>query len=118
MHLYGLTIQRSAAINCAVYGNFSKAKVDEVIVSHGKTLELYRVDESGKIHSVVCTDVFGLIRDIKPFRLTGPSGRAEQHAAPEVAHLASGAPRGRWRRAHSLTLFMLLCPFLLCRQYA
>jgi splicing factor 3B subunit 3 len=76
MHLYGLTIQRSAAINCAVYGNFSKPKVDEVIVSHGKTLELYRVDNTGKIHSVVCTDVFGLIRDIKPFRLTGPFRRA------------------------------------------
>jgi len=72
MHLYSLTLQRCTAINCAVFGNFSGPKQHEIVVARGKYLELLRPDtETGKLQSIVCVDVFGCIRSIIPFRLTG-----------------------------------------------
>ena len=49
MHLYGLTLQRSAAINSVAYGNFSGAKLHEIVVAHGKSIELLRPDAQGKV---------------------------------------------------------------------
>jgi hypothetical protein len=51
MYLYGLTLQRSAAINCVVYGNFSGPKLHEIVVAHGKSIELLRPDAGGKVIS-------------------------------------------------------------------
>jgi hypothetical protein len=42
MFLYNLTLQRSTAITCTAYGNFSAAKQHEIVVSHGKTLEMLK----------------------------------------------------------------------------
>jgi len=71
LHLYALTLQRSSAITAAVYGNFSGPKQQELAVARGKLLELMRPDENGKVQTVFVTDVFGIIRSITTFRLTG-----------------------------------------------
>ena len=61
----------SDALQCAVYGSFSAAKAQEIIASRGKILELLRPDENGKLQTVCSTEVFGVIRSLMPFRLTG-----------------------------------------------
>lgn len=72
MHLYNLTLQPPTATTQAVVGNFSGAKQQEIIVSHGTRLELLRPDvHTGKVGTVIATDVFGSIRCLAPFRLTG-----------------------------------------------
>lgn len=42
-------------------------------MSRGKTLELLRPDETGKVQTIFTTEVFGCIRALAPFRLTGAS---------------------------------------------
>ena len=72
MHLYQLTLQKSSAIYNAVHGNFSGTKMQEIAVSRGKVLELLRPDpNTGKVHPLFATEVFGVIRDMMSFRLTG-----------------------------------------------
>ena len=71
MYLYELTLQQPTAIFKSAYGNFSSPKAQEVVVSRGRILELLRFDDSGKLQSVLSHDVFGLIRSLKAFRLTG-----------------------------------------------
>ena len=71
MYLYNLTLQKPTAIVHAIYGNFSAPKVQEIIVTRGHNLELLRPDEVGHMHSVLSTEVFGSIRSISTFRLTG-----------------------------------------------
>lgn len=68
---YSLTLQKSTAICQAIYGNFSAAKAQEIIVSRGKSIELLRPDDTGKVQSVLSQEVFGLVRCLLPFRLTG-----------------------------------------------
>lgn len=60
-------------LQCAIYGNFSAPKAQEVMVSRGKVLELLRPDEGGKMQTILATEVFGAIRSLIPFRLTGGS---------------------------------------------
>jgi len=72
MHLYNLTLQPPTATIQAIVGNFSGARQQEIIVSHGTRLELLRPDpQTGKVATVIATDVFGSIRSITSFRLTG-----------------------------------------------
>eukprot|EP00877_Chromochloris_zofingiensis_P000800 jgi/Chrzof1/10720/Cz05g09290.t1 len=59
------------SLQCAIYGNFSAPKAQEIVVSRGKILELLRPNESGKLQPIVSTDVFGCIRALAAFRLTG-----------------------------------------------
>jgi len=73
MHLYNLTLQRPTGIVQAIYGNFSGPKAQEIVVSRGKTIELLRPDESGKVQVILSTEIFGIARSIAPFRLTGGS---------------------------------------------
>jgi hypothetical protein len=54
-----------------VYGNFSAPKAQEIIVSRGKTLELLRPDDSGRLQTVYTVEMFACIRSLAPFRLTG-----------------------------------------------
>ncbi len=65
--------QSLPCVQCAIYGNFSAPKAQEVVVSRGKVLELLRPDESGKMQTILATEVFGAIRALVPFRLTGGS---------------------------------------------
>ncbi|KAL5528100.1 RSE1 [Sanghuangporus sanghuang] len=72
MHLYNLTLQPPTAATHAIVGNFSGARQQEIIVSHGTRLELLRPDvQTGKIATVLANDVFGSIRSLAAFRLTG-----------------------------------------------
>lgn len=72
MHLYALTLQKPTAVNKAIYGNFSGSKAQEIVVSRGKFLELLRPDEAtGKLQVIISQEVFGLIRTLIGFRLTG-----------------------------------------------
>ncbi|KAL1922827.1 uncharacterized protein VTP21DRAFT_9203 [Calcarisporiella thermophila] len=74
MFLYNLTLEPSAAISQAILGNFSGTKQQEIIVSHQSSLELLRPDpNTGKVHHVLAHEVFGIIRSLSPFRLTGGS---------------------------------------------
>ncbi|KAJ3532553.1 hypothetical protein NMY22_g7695 [Coprinellus aureogranulatus] len=74
MHLYNLTLQPPSAILQAIVGNFSGARQQEIIVSHGTRLELLRPDpQTGKVSTVIATDVFGSVRSLAAFRLTGGS---------------------------------------------
>lgn len=53
-------------------GNFSGTRQQEIIVSRGTRLELLRPDtQTGKISTVLANDVFGSIRSLAAFRLTG-----------------------------------------------
>ena len=72
MFLYGLTLQKANSITHAVHGNFSGTKQQEIAVSRGKLLELLKPDTStGKVHSLITLEVFGEIRSLMAFRLTG-----------------------------------------------
>ncbi|CAJ0920623.1 unnamed protein product, partial [Mesorhabditis belari] len=73
MHLYHLTLQGQTSINQAVHGSFTGAsKQQEVCVARGTTLQLIFCDpKSGKIQTLCTQDVFGVIRSLYAFRLTG-----------------------------------------------
>ncbi|MEW5303982.1 MAG: hypothetical protein WDW36_006625 [Sanguina aurantia] len=85
MYLYNLTLSRATGIQCAAYGNFSGAKAQELLVSRGKVLELLRPNESGKLQTVLTHEVFGCIRSLAVFRMTG---------AP-TDHILVGSDSGR-----------------------
>lgn len=72
MYLYNLTLQRATGITHAVHGNFSGSKMQEILVSRGKSLELLRPDpNTGKVHTLLTVEVFGIVRSLMAFRLTG-----------------------------------------------
>lgn len=46
--------------------------MQEIAVSRGKILELLRPDaNTGKVHTLLTVEVFGIIRSLMAFRLTG-----------------------------------------------
>uniref|UniRef100_A0A8D3CUH8 Splicing factor 3B subunit 3 n=1 Tax=Scophthalmus maximus TaxID=52904 RepID=A0A8D3CUH8_SCOMX len=72
MFLYNITLQRATGITHAIHGNFSGTKMQEIAVSRGKILELLRPDaNTGKVHTLLTVEVFGIIRSLMAFRLTG-----------------------------------------------
>ena len=72
MFLYNLTLQRSTGITHAVHGNFSGTKQQEIIVSRGKIIELLRPDpNTGKVYTLLTVEIFGVVRALMPFKLTG-----------------------------------------------
>lgn len=75
MHLYNLTLLPPSSITKAVDGSFSGTRGQEICVIRGSSqLELLRLDkDTGKMGSLLSTDVFGTIRSIEAFRLTGGS---------------------------------------------
>ena len=82
MHLYNLTLHKASAVQRVIYGslfsvvlivigNFSSPNIEEFVVSRGNIIELWRYDEEGNI-SIICSyEVYGLIRSLKPLRLSG-----------------------------------------------
>ncbi|VDK31675.1 unnamed protein product [Taenia asiatica] len=72
MFLYNLSLQKASGITHAINGSFSGTKQQEIVVAKGKILEIMRVDaSSGKLYTLLTTEVFGIIRSLMPFRLTG-----------------------------------------------
>ncbi|KAJ6690340.1 hypothetical protein OIU85_006596 [Salix viminalis] len=65
------TLQRATGIVSAINGNFSGGKAQEIVVARGKVLDLLRPDENGKIQTVLSVEIFGAIRSLAQFRLTG-----------------------------------------------
>lgn len=56
---------------CHVLGSLG-TKQQEIVVSRGKILELLRPDpNTGKVHTLLTVEVFGVIRSLMAFRLTG-----------------------------------------------
>lgn len=64
-----------AHAQCAVYGNFSGPKAQEIIVSRGKVLELLRPDDTGRLQTILSTEVCdcGLQQSLKDSNLQRPS---------------------------------------------
>lgn len=72
MYLYNMTLQRGSGITHAIHGNFSGGKVQEILVSRGKSLELMRPDtNTGKVHTLLTVEVFGIVRALMSFRQSG-----------------------------------------------
>lgn len=73
MHLYNLTLLPPSHITQAVVGSFTGTRQQEICVVRGSSrIELLRLDkETGKMGSVLASEVFGTVRSIQPFRLTG-----------------------------------------------
>lgn len=78
LYLYNLTLKQATSITHAVVGQFSGRREDykkgffEIALAKGKILEILRPDEAtGKLHSLISANVFGIIRSIAAFRLTG-----------------------------------------------
>lgn len=54
--------------------------MQEIVVSRGKILELLRPDaNTGKVHTLLTVEVFGIIRSLMAFRLTGGTKGAYLH---------------------------------------
>lgn len=62
---------RMSLLQCAIYGNFSAPKAQEIVVARGRILELIRPGDNGRLQVILSTDVFGCIRSLAAFRLTG-----------------------------------------------
>ncbi|KAE8717986.1 Splicing factor 3B subunit 3 [Hibiscus syriacus] len=71
MYLYNLTLQQATGIVSAINGNFSGGKIQEIVVARGKILSLLRPDELGKLQTLHSVEIFGCIRSLAQFRLTG-----------------------------------------------
>ena len=91
MHLYNLTLQPPSAITQAIVGNFSGARQQEIIVARGTRIELLRPDvQTGKVSTVVASDVFGSIRSLAAFRLTGGTkGERSPYVSPPASYSPS-----------------------------
>jgi splicing factor 3B subunit 3 len=73
MYLYNLSLSRPSGIQCAIYGNFSAPKAQELVVARGSTLELLRPNDAGRLVAAASVDVFAAVRSLAAFRLTGAS---------------------------------------------
>ena len=73
MHLLNYSLLQSSAITAACVGQFSGTRAQEICVARGGTrLELLRTDaQTGKLESVIEAEVFGNIRSLAAFKLTG-----------------------------------------------
>ncbi|CAI0443010.1 unnamed protein product [Linum tenue] len=71
MYLYSLTLQRATGVVAAINGSFSGGKSQEIVVARGKLLDLLRPDDTGKLQTILSVEIFGAIRSLAQFRLTG-----------------------------------------------
>lgn len=98
MHLYNQSLLASGAITAACVGNFSGTKQQEICVCRGgERIELLRTDaQTGKLESLVEANVFGQIRSLSAFKLTGGTkGASRQYLGAAMG--AEALPRGRKR---------------------
>ncbi len=88
MHLYNFTLQRPTAIYNAVHGSFMGTKQQEVCVARSRILELLRPDpNTGRVHTICSQELFGIVRSMMAFRLTGGTKGSVQLASSSVPHL-------------------------------
>jgi splicing factor 3B subunit 3 len=77
MQLHNVTLQSSSAVKQAVVGCFVGGKSQEIILAKHDTISLLRVeaasDESVRVTQLAEIPVFGVVRSIASFRVTGGS---------------------------------------------
>lgn len=74
MHLYNLTLQPPTVITCSAVGNFTGTREQQIAVGRGTRIELLQPNaETGKVRSIAAQEIFGVVRSIRAFRLTGGS---------------------------------------------
>lgn len=120
MFLYSLTLQPATGVHRAVGGNFSAAKAHEVAVSRGKRLELYRRDEAtGVLQLVFSQEVFGIIRSICSFRLTGSKKDLLVIGSDsgKIVFLEFSSVLNRFERVHAETYGKSGCRRVIAGQY-
>jgi splicing factor 3B subunit 3 len=73
MHLYNVTLQTTSLVMQACVGNFTGISKEQcIILGRNSTLELIKVDPTtGTLHSIYQQQIFGIIRSLVPFKLTG-----------------------------------------------
>jgi splicing factor 3B subunit 3 len=72
MYLYNLTLQKASGICQVITGSFSAHKTHELVISKGNVLELMTIDSTnGKLETLISKEVYGQIRKLHTFRLTG-----------------------------------------------
>ena len=72
MFMYSLTIKPSSSITQAILGSFAGSKEQQIVTASGGRLTLHRPDpQQGKVTPILSHDVFGIIRSIAAFRITG-----------------------------------------------
>lgn len=86
MHTLSLELKGASAISHAVVGQFDKSsKTQQILVVQGSTLRAMEVSDSFKLKERCERNVFGTIRSILPFRLTGST----------TDHIIIGSDSGR-----------------------
>jgi splicing factor 3B subunit 3 len=72
MFMYSLTIQPPSSITQAILGQFAGTKEQQIVTASGSRLTIHRPDpQQGKISTILSQDVFGIIRTLAAFRLSG-----------------------------------------------
>lgn len=120
MFLYSLTLQPATGVHRAVGGNFSAAKAHEVAISRGKRIELYRRDETtGVLQLVFSQEVFGIIRSICSFRLTGSKKDmlVVGSDSGKIVFLEFSTLSNRFERVHAETYGKSGCRRVIAGQY-
>jgi len=71
--MYALTVQPPTAVQQAIVGDFAGTKQQQILVASGSRLTLLEVSRAanGSLREIHSHDVFGIIRKVAPFRLTG-----------------------------------------------
>ncbi|KAH6805755.1 Cleavage and polyadenylation specificity factor A subunit protein [Perilla frutescens var. frutescens] len=67
----GVRSRESIGIICAINGSFSGGKVQEIVVARGKVLDLLHPDDKDKLQSLLSYEIFGAVRSLAQFWLTG-----------------------------------------------
>lgn len=117
MHLLNYSLLKSSSITCAAVGSFSGTKAQEICVARGGTrIELLRTDaQTGKLESVAESEVFGTIRSLAAFKLTGGSKgtfASQLRGSVDLLHR-----KGRGRVASSMLTDSLLLSLFVRRLH-
>jgi splicing factor 3B subunit 3 len=125
MYLYSLSCQKPGAIQTALYGNFSDAKAQEIVLSLGRILELIRILDSHKknhatnLNIANSIEVFGQIRSIEQFR--SPGSITDQliigSDSGRIVILCWNRERNTWRKIHQETYGKTGCRRIVPGQY-
>ncbi|RKP08581.1 mono-functional DNA-alkylating methyl methanesulfonate N-term-domain-containing protein [Thamnocephalis sphaerospora] len=120
MHLYNLTLQPSTIITRAVVGNFAGTREQQIVAARGSRLELLRPDaDTGKVRVALAHDVFGVVRSLAPFRLTGGSKDylVVGSDSGRITILEYNAEQNRFERVHMETFGKSGCRRVVPGQY-
>ena len=86
MFLYSLTLKPSSSITQAILGQFAGTREQLIVTASGSSISLLRPDpQQGRIVTVLTHNVFGIVRSLAAFRLTGSNkGMYSQRHLPRA----------------------------------